>query len=305
MALTPATLESTRRSTQDAAIWQRGSFGHSATSFDEASMSICLPDALPETAQQLSRLHPTVVSQAADGYIDAATTSQEFLEYSLAVHEALPSSMPQIDLPNMPANDSFDETTQSFSQSTSFSLLSTVPPLPTDIPHWQPLTNLVDVPSASYLLSLAPQTVTVNLVVAIVSVGVPRVIDKNNGNRNSNNRRDRRPVSLVELVVGDETGSGFGLTIWMDGGGGQQQQTTHIAAAAHLRVKEDSGLPVAWQLLEKTARVRDWALQYVLVDGHRFDSGDGGASQNNPNGSNEEMRSKTTPAWMLPPADTQ
>ncbi|CAK7209914.1 hypothetical protein SCUCBS95973_000605 [Sporothrix curviconia] len=390
LTLTPATQkaqERTQQSTQDETFWQRGSgsLGQPATvSFDETSLSIRLPDALlEETAPQLPPHPPHLLaSQATDGYLDAATTSQQFLEYSLALHNALPSSMPQTDLPGIHDDStSFDEMALSLSQPPlpSSSRLLSAPPLPAEIPRWQPLTHLVDVPNAAHLLSLAPQTVTVNLVVAIVSVGAPRVVD-NVGNKYSNGQRNRRPpASLVELVVGDETRSGFGLTIWTEGGAQQQQQqqqqqnstsslaallptlaphdivllrhvalhvfgdkvygsslrkdqtkmhilhrgclsqqsqTTesasdalfspaHLAVAAHLVAQEDSGLPAGWQLLEKTARVRDWALQFVLVDGRPFGNDERGAGQGDADNGEREVRPKTVPAWTLPPADTQ
>ncbi|CAK7240366.1 MAG: hypothetical protein STHCBS139747_001805 [Sporothrix thermara] len=385
VALTPATQESTQRSAQDGGIlWPTASLKQPTMSFDESSLSINLPHALseaapeaaPEGARALARLPQqpsTLPYQTADAYVDTTTTSQEFLEYSLAVHDALPSSMPEVDLLEARGTDaSFDdETTLSFSESTSFFLHPTLPPLPVDIPRWQPLTNLVDVPSAAYLLSLAPQTVTVNLVVAIVSVGVPRVIDGGNRDRNNNSnnpgRRDRPPASLVELVVGDETRSGFGLTIWMDGGGQYPDSTStlarllstlaphdvvllrhialhvfgdkvygsslrkdqtkmyvlhrggrlmrrrqleepggdalfssaHLAAAARLGTTEDDAGPsTGWRLLKKTAIVRDWALQYVIVNGHQV-----GCAEE---GSEHDTRFETAPrTWMMPPPDTQ
>ncbi|CAK7200016.1 hypothetical protein SEUCBS139899_002704 [Sporothrix eucalyptigena] len=364
MALMPATQESTQRSTQDGGVCLKGSFGQST--FDETSLSVRVPDALPGPSIQLPQQPYPASYQASFG---STTISQEFIEHSLAVHDALPSSLSPFDPPEVQRPASFDETTMSPSQLASISFLSTAPPLPADIPRWQPLTHLVDVPGAAYLLSLAPQTVTVNLVVAIVSVGAPRVIGNDNSN-NKNRRCDRPPVLLVELVVGDETRSGFGLTIWLDGGPRttgssslagllptlaphdvvllrhvalhvfgdkvygsslRKDQTkmhilhrgrsglprtqedpavdtlflpAHLAAAAHLNAQDDPSLPTAWHLLDKTARVRNWALRYVLVD-YVAVGGEKDVTQNAVEGIEHEECSKTTPAWMLPPADTQ
>ncbi|CAK7273578.1 hypothetical protein SEPCBS57363_005723 [Sporothrix epigloea] len=357
-----AVLTTMQQTTFDAGRWQVGSFGTSTLSFDQASMSFCLPNALPDAAPGMQQPRPASL---------AATTSQALLEHSLAVHDALPSSMPHMDLPSLQVNGVVEETTLSFSQSESFSFTSTILPLPTAMPQWQPLTHLVDVPSSTYLLSLAPQTVTVNVVAAIVSIGVPRIVESNR-NRNNNSRQNRPPASLVELVVGDETRSGFSLTIWIDSGGPQQSgtltlaailptlaphdiilirhlalnvfgakvygsslrrdqtkihvlhrgqlsrpeqkdygpfgdalfSTAHLAAAAHLGAQTvSSSLPTGWQLLEKTARVRDWALQCVLA--HPIGGRKSGTGPNDAEGKKLEERDKMAPTWMLPPADTQ
>ncbi|CAK7565604.1 MAG: hypothetical protein SEPTF4163_003526 [Sporothrix epigloea] len=376
-ALTQAStgsLATKQQTTSDASRWQAGSFGTSTLSFDQASMSFCLPNALPDAAPEMQQPRPaslTATDKDADKGIDAATMSQTLLEHSLAVHDALPSSMPQMDLPSLQVNDIDEEKTLSFSQSESFSFTSTVPPLPTAIPQWQPLTHLVNVPSSAYLLSLAPQTVTVNVVAAIVSIGIPRIVESNR-NRNNVSRHNRLQASLVELVVGDETRSGFGLTIWIDSGRPQQSgalslaailptlaphdiilirhlalnvfgakvygsslrkdQTkihvlhrgqlsrpeqknsgpsgdvlfspAHLAAAAHIGAQIGPiSLPAGWQLLEKTARVRDWALRCVLLhptDGRGSDTG-----PNDAEGTKLGERVKMAPSWMLPPADTQ
>lgn len=361
LALTPASQESTQKSTQDR-TQQAGSFALS--SLDEASLSFRLPNALPQLSNQLPPLPQPRTS---------FTVSQEFLEHSLAVHDALPSSLPPFELPPVyGVTASFDETTMSLSQSVSPSFASApLPPLPAEIPRWQPLTHLADVPSAAYLLSVAPQTVTVNLVVAIVSLGVPRVVGNRNSNQN-NGRRDRPPASLVELVVGDETRSGFGLTIWMDpagpsgasplatllptlaphdvvllrhvalhvfgdkvygsslrkdqtkmhilhrgGRGGHQRRgpavddalfsAAHLAAAAQIQAstQASASYPADLQLLAKTARLRNWALRYVIVDGAGAVDGGGDGSESLKEDEGSGPRPQARQTWMMPPADTQ
>lgn len=68
------------------------------------------------------------------------------------------------------------------------------------------LSDLKETPNASYLRSITPQTITVNLVVGIISISAPRAICP---------RRGGRPVELVEMIVGDETRAGFGFNIWL------------------------------------------------------------------------------------------
>lgn len=70
-----------------------------------------------------------------------------------------------------------------------------------------PLTNLKTLPKATYLQSITPQTVTINLVVGIISILPPREITT---------RRDRRrTVNLVEILIGDDHRAGFVINIWL------------------------------------------------------------------------------------------
>lgn len=68
------------------------------------------------------------------------------------------------------------------------------------------LTDLKDIPTARYLQSIAPQTMTVNLIVGIIAIRPPRRIIT---------RLWKTEYDLVELVVGDETRTGFGVNFWL------------------------------------------------------------------------------------------
>ena len=68
------------------------------------------------------------------------------------------------------------------------------------------LTHLRDIPDSSYIRSIEPQTMTVNLIIGIVSVGMPKMIIA---------RKSKRRLELVEMIVGDETGSGFRISLWL------------------------------------------------------------------------------------------
>ncbi|KAL5336782.1 hypothetical protein BJX70DRAFT_263325 [Aspergillus crustosus] len=68
------------------------------------------------------------------------------------------------------------------------------------------ITSLLDIPSAGYLYSIVPQTMTVNLIVAVIALRpLRRIVTK----------QWKRELDLVEVVVGDETRSGFGITFWL------------------------------------------------------------------------------------------
>ncbi|ROT36615.1 hypothetical protein SODALDRAFT_335716 [Sodiomyces alkalinus F11] len=138
------------------------------------------------------------------------TLLSRFYDHSLACHQDIASSQ----LP--PASPSLDDTTKTtslFRNSKSFSsigedhpssLSSARPPLgnPSASTH---LSDLEDIPSARHLLSLAPQTVTVNLIAGVISIAAPRTVVTRWGTR----------MSLVEVLLGDETRAGFAVTFWL------------------------------------------------------------------------------------------
>lgn len=69
-----------------------------------------------------------------------------------------------------------------------------------------PVTALQNIPNAEYLRSITPQTVTVNLIVGVITIRPPRRVVT---------RQWKRELDIVEMVVGDETRTGFGITCWL------------------------------------------------------------------------------------------
>ncbi|RFU78301.1 hypothetical protein TARUN_3923 [Trichoderma arundinaceum] len=124
----------------------------------------------------------------------------QFCEESLAAHNFMPSS--QIGSYSM---DATEETTTSFmtTSTNDISLQDRTHPLPALVPSH--LSDLEDVPSAPRILALSPQTVTLNLIVAVISIAQPRTVTTRWGTA----------LSLVEVLVGDETKSGFAVTFWL------------------------------------------------------------------------------------------
>jgi hypothetical protein len=122
----------------------------------------------------------------------------QFYEESYARHEDVQSS--QI----APASDSEASfTSDEFSyESVSFESL----PRPrNNVPVAGHLSNLKDMPNAKYLDSIQPQTMTVNLIVGIISIPSPRSIKTRRGSN----------VELIEVLVGDDTKSGFSVNFWL------------------------------------------------------------------------------------------
>ncbi|CAG7938499.1 unnamed protein product [Penicillium nalgiovense] len=70
-----------------------------------------------------------------------------------------------------------------------------------------PLSNLQDLPTARYIQSIAPQTMTVNMIVGVLAVHPPRRIVT---------RQWKTELDLIEFVVGDETRAGFAVNFWLE-----------------------------------------------------------------------------------------
>ncbi|KZF24848.1 hypothetical protein L228DRAFT_236013 [Xylona heveae TC161] len=124
----------------------------------------------------------------------------QFYEHSFAVHESALSSQQTTSF-----HTSMTTTTDSsFMTESEISVRdrqpATVAPLATH------LSDLEDIPNAKYLESIAPQTMTVNLIVGVLSIAPPRTI---------RTRRGGHEVEMVELLVGDETKTGFGINLWL------------------------------------------------------------------------------------------
>ncbi len=88
------------------------------------------------------------------------------------------------------------------------------------------LTELKDLPSAASLAGAAPQTVTVNLIVGIISVAAPKTVRTRWGSSRS----------LVEVLVGDDTRSGFGVTFWLPPSGPHAFEQSVVAGLRPLDV---------------------------------------------------------------------
>jgi hypothetical protein len=139
-------------------------------------------------------------TQSFDGGEDGGTILAQFCEESLAAHTLMPSS--QLGSFNLENTD--DGTTSFMTNDTDeVSLQDRTNPLTPPVPLH--LSDLEDVPSASRILALSPQTVTLNLIVAVISIAQPRTVTTRWGTT----------LSLVEVLVGDDTKSGFGVTFWL------------------------------------------------------------------------------------------
>ncbi|KAI1336989.1 hypothetical protein F5Y15DRAFT_166345 [Xylariaceae sp. FL0016] len=127
-----------------------------------------------------------------------------FYDHSLAIHDDIRSSqLPTSSLStDEPSVDTTDPMTTGMSTQGS---ARSVPHLRHPAVESGHLSDLEDLPNAAYLESISPQTVTVNLIAGVISVAEPRTVKTRWG----------KSMSLIELLVGDETKSGFGITFWL------------------------------------------------------------------------------------------
>jgi hypothetical protein len=146
---------------------------------------------IEEFSQDPSQSHPS-------SHASVEELLSQFYEESYTRHEDIPSSQVT---PASDAGTSFtsDELSDTFdSPLRPFGAVKEVP-----IAGY--LSNLQDLPNAMYLNSLHPQTLTVNLIVGLISVPEARFIKTRRG----------AAVELIEVLVGDETRSGFGINFWL------------------------------------------------------------------------------------------
>ena len=146
-------------------------------------------------------------------------TLSQFYEQSFAVHEDVVSSRVMPGPANAAARheDSHDfEGTSSCSPSVESETTSAESPSIAQS-RLLPLFNspilavghpraVSSIPSAAYLQSIQPHTMTVDLIVAVISVAPPRLI---------RTRRAGQEMEIVELLVGDETKAGFAINFWL------------------------------------------------------------------------------------------
>nr|OQO29361.1 hypothetical protein B0A51_03143 [Rachicladosporium sp. CCFEE 5018] len=125
----------------------------------------------------------------------------DFLDHSFAILQD----------PSMVATDVTDAT---FMTATSFS--STMPSptvvqsgsLPANgLQSALSIADLRDLPSPATLLSLHPQTPTVNLLCAVISLSPTRIVRLR--------RHPGREMEVVDLLLGDDTRAGFSISCWL------------------------------------------------------------------------------------------
>lgn len=153
----------------------------------------------------LTTYHLFAASSAARVDMEESVLS-EFYDHSFAVHETS-----EISASGLRTEDSMQESSLwadslETSTTTSTSGDRDVPESPPVLRIPGALSDLQDLPTPRYLESIAPQTMTVNLIAGVIAVHSPRRVVT---------RQWQRELDIVELVVGDETRTGFGINFWL------------------------------------------------------------------------------------------
>jgi len=152
-------------------------------------------------------------SQPSAGSTEAVSeVLSEFYDHSFAIHEAIPSSQLSSIAEYTPGTPTYESNEEMFppTPSSGGGIIRTPSQRRISLaPRPKHLSDLEDVPNAGYLTSIQPQTMTVNLIVAILSMAPPRMV--------TTGARYGRPreMELVELLVGDDTKTGFSMTMWL------------------------------------------------------------------------------------------
>jgi hypothetical protein len=145
----------------------------------------------------------------------ADTTSEalsDYYDHSFAIHEAIPSSQLSAFSEYTPGTPSYESNEEMFSPipGSGGGIIRTPSQRRiSQAPRPKHLSELEDIPNARYLTSIEPQTMTVNLIVGILSISPPRMVL-------TGMRYGRaRETELVEMVVGDNTKTGFCISMWL------------------------------------------------------------------------------------------
>jgi hypothetical protein len=154
-------------------------------------------------------------SQSQPSGVSAESTPEaldDFYDHSFNVHEAVPSSqLSEISeaAPGTPVFESSEEMFSPSSERPGGIMRTPSQRRLSQAPRPKILTDLAGIPNAAYLSSIQPQTMTVNLIVGIISISPTRKV--------MTGRRFGKPreVELIEVTVGDNTKTGFNITMWL------------------------------------------------------------------------------------------
>jgi hypothetical protein len=140
---------------------------------------------------------------------------QDFLDHSRALIDDLVSS--QLAPTNVDETILLDSTAFSFVSEISIPSQTSPSPEKLDLAVSTniPLTDIKQIPSASHISAIAPQTITLNLLCAVISVSQPRVVAI---------RRRQATMEIQDLLIGDETRAGFSVSFWLPPADSQQSR---------------------------------------------------------------------------------
>jgi len=152
---------------------------------------------------------PSASGGSADSTSEALS---DYYDHSFAIHEAIPSSQLSGFSEYTPGTPTYESNEEMFPQTpiNGGGIIRTPSQRRlSQAPRPKHLSDLEDIPNAHYLSSIEPQTMTVNLIVGIISIAPPRTVIT------GHKYGKPRVTELVEMIVGDDTKTGFSITMWL------------------------------------------------------------------------------------------
>lgn len=173
-----------------------------ASFFTCSNISLTSPEEIHSTLKTVGEI--SIITSADDEELRT-----QFYEHSFAVHEDITTSQLGSDEQTESNGDSTylsEDQIDSLHETTLDSIIpSSSPPRFTSLQGIGHITDIIHIPSASYLQRIIPQTMTVNLIVGVIHITPARRVIT---------RRAGREMDIVEMLVGDETRAGFGINFW-------------------------------------------------------------------------------------------
>lgn len=130
----------------------------------------------------------------------------EYLEASFVAFQSQPAEDESKNVDSACGIESYNkddvsyDTTQDEPSDTTV-IVAAFPHLPANLK----IVKLKTVPTARQLTALQPQTVSISTIAAIIAIEPPRLITTRYGN----------PMMISNIIIGDETRTGFGITVWL------------------------------------------------------------------------------------------
>lgn len=136
----------------------------------------------------------------------------DFYDHSFTIYEAIPSSQVESTTSMTPSTPIYESSEEMFPEqpTTPGGIIRTSSQRRlSQAPKPKNVSSLKDVPNAKYIESINPQTKTVNLIVGIISIAPSRIVTT------GAKYGKAKQVELVELLVGDDTKTGFTISMWL------------------------------------------------------------------------------------------
>jgi len=180
-----------------------------------------------ETRSLEAHAHPSFLGNTAMKVLDTNhehdTIQSNFIEHSFAVHVDLHSSQladstvledssALLDRSESSLHLTTSNTLESLSTNYDSTALESEPSMVVGQSHVQIpsnliITNIKRLPKATDILRIQPQTITINVICAIISISPPRTV--------ALKKNKLREMEIIELLVGDDTATPFSITFWL------------------------------------------------------------------------------------------